>query len=308
MPVPSKRPVRLALLLTACVAPLIAGTTQARADDVGPLPPAPVLSVTLDANSPFVIPGPNPRPAGPVTFQVTSADGAEHWFSPIAFRDGTTPAQWVQELEASFSPDPSVALPALQAVYRDANFAGGLSVIPERGSWFTEDLAPGTYYISDSPPDSEQSTTPPREAVLQVADPSQAARMPRVDAVLSVREDGPKASFVAPCTLPADGTFLIRNPRRSSQPYEFLFRQVAPGTTDADLAAYFGALRQGLTPSENPFVSDEQQGLLPISPGDAAVFHADFTPGRYAMLTYVRDPQTGLPRVWEGTFKIVTFY
>lgn len=275
--------------------------------DAGP----PGVTVTLDDSTPFTIPGPDPRPAGPVTFHVTTADGTDHWFSGITLAPGVTSQQAVQEIEESFSPDPSVALPALRAVYQDVIFVGGLSVIPaDDDSWFTENFTPGTYVMSDAPAGSDNSGGQ-RTTLLTVSAPAGPggdwARLPRIDAVLTVRESGANAAFIAPPRMPADGTFLAVN-GHTSQPYEFLLREVNPGTTDADLQAYFDAVRAGQAPASNPFMTTDQQGLLPISPGHAAVFHASFPPGRYALLSYVRDPATGVARAYEGTFKIVTLY
>lgn len=284
----------------------VAGHNRARAHRPHP----PVLTVTLNDSTPFTIPGPDPLPAGPVAFHVVSADGTDHWFSGITLAPGVTSQQAVQEIEDSYSPDPAVALPALRAVYQDVIFVGGLSVIPsDTRSWFREELTPGTYYMSDSPADSENSADQ-RTVALNVAAPSASSDpgpLPRFDAVLSVRESGANASFVAPSRMPADGTFLAVN-GANSQPYEFLLRQLKPGTTDADLRTYFDAVRAGQTPASDPFLTSYQEGLLPISPGHEAVFHASFTPGVYALLSYVRDPATGVQRAYEGTFKIVTLY
>jgi hypothetical protein len=270
-------------------------------------PQAPAVSVSLNQNTPFAI-SPNPRPAGPVTFRVSSGDGADHWFSGLVFNPGVTPQQAIQEIQQSFSPDPAVALPALKAVYRDITFAGGLSVTSSSPSWFTENLSPGAYQMSDAPPASEDGPSAARYTSLQVNDPWQPAAWPHFGAVLSVRENGGSATFLAPDRLSAHGTFLAVNPRRNAQPYEFLLRQLNPGTTHAQLQAYLTAKGQGQPLPPSPFATDEQQGLLPISPGLASVFHADFTPGTYALLTYVRDPATGVGRAYEGTFKIITLY
>lgn len=307
------RLVACALLAAAVPATALAvgGTAQAvtarHAATHRDAPPAPAVSLSLNPNTPFAI-SPNPRPAGPVTFRVSSGDGADHWFSGLVFNPGVTSQQAIQEIQNSFSPDPTVALPALQAVYRDITFAGGLSVTSSSPSWFTENLSPAAYQMSDAPPGAENSTSGARYTALQVNAPSQRAAWPHFDAVLSVRENGGSASFLAPNRLPAHGAFLAVNPRRNAQPYEFLLRQLLPGTTHAQLQAYLTAKGQGQPLPPSPFATSEQQGLLPISPGIASVFHADFTPGTYALLTYVRDPATGVGRAYEGTFKIVTLY
>jgi hypothetical protein len=266
-------------------------------------PAAPVVSVTLNQNDPFVI-SPNPLSAGPTTISASTTDGNEHQLAALVFNPGVTPAQAVQEIDESYSSDPSVALPALQAVYRDITFSGGLSVAPTGPSWFTENLKPNAYQMADTPEDgaAAQYTT------MQVNDPYQPAAWPHFDAVISVRESDGNARFVAPNFLPANLTFLAVNPKGNSQPYEFLLRQLVPGTTKQDLTAYFAAEEAGQTPTSTVFASPYQQGLLPISPGLAAVVHANFTPGLYALMSYVRDPATGIGRVYEGTFKIITLY
>jgi hypothetical protein len=293
-------------------APIVANVTaqasttrQARHDS--DLPAAPVVSVTLNQNNPFVI-SPNPISAGPTTISASTTDGTEHQLAGLIFNPGVTPAQAVQEIDESYSPDLSVALPALQAVYRDITFAGGLSVAPTGPSWFTENLNPDTYQMSDSPQGAEDSGAGAQYTTMQVNAPYQPAAWPHFDAVIWVHESDGNARFVAPSNLPADLTFLAVNPSRNSQPYEFLLRQLVPGTTEQELAAYFAAVHAGNTPTTSPFASPYQQGLLPISPGMAAVVHADFAPGIYALMSYVRDPATDVGRVYEGTFKIITLH
>jgi hypothetical protein len=313
MPLPIRSHPRLAscvlLAATASALALVAGgtaqavTAQPASHHAG-LSAAPVVNLSMDYTAPFVI---NPQSAGPVTFSVNSGDGQNHWFAGMRYAPGVTAAQATAEIIASYSTDPSVALPALKEVYRDINYSGGLSVTSAGPSWFSESLSPGSYNMSDTPPGSEDNTSASRYTSMQVADPAHRAAWPHVDAVISVVEHGGQASFVAPSRLPANGTFLAINPRRNAQPYEFLLHQLLPGTTAAQFQAWATAKAQGLSPA-SPFASPDQQGLMPISPGDAAVFHANYTPGLYVLVSFLRDPNTGVARTYEGTFKLITLY
>lgn len=106
-----------------------------------------------------------------------------------------------------------------------------------------------------------------------------------------------------PRSWPSRASVLVRN--RAEQPHEVIIVGVAPGTGDADVARYFDAVQNGDTSVPSPFGATVG-GMLAISPGRTAAFRIDLRPGRYCVLSFVRNPRTGVKSAFEGMFATVT--
>ncbi|GLW63937.1 hypothetical protein Arub01_21810 [Actinomadura rubrobrunea] len=305
---PTLRP--LCVLTAALVAPLLPAATgvaparpAAAAVSVPSRPPVVPVEVTADG---FCAPGPDPRPPGLVTFRVTTPDPSGHWWALLRLRDGVTLEQVNQEFADSYSPDPAVALPALRAIYRDVDFRGGVSVTPAGPVSVTSHFEPGTYYMSDTALEGATDGCGTGLTHLQrfrVAGEPRHARPPKVNTVVEAQATDSGQRFVMPGTWPRKASVLLRN--RARQPHEVIIVRVVPGTTDADVARYFDALQNGDTSVPDPF-RETVGGMLAVSPGREGIFQIDLPPGRYAVLSFVRNPQTGVKSAFEGMFKTVT--
>lgn len=67
---------------------------------------------------------------------------------------------------------------------------------------------------------------------------------------------------------------------------------VRPGTSLAELDAFFIAVDAGRRPTGSPFTGGPT-GVVPLSPGQSATLSADLPSGTYALVTWVRDLRTG---------------
>jgi hypothetical protein len=265
-----------------------------------PAPPTVEINTTKDG---FCVPGPDPRPAGPVTFRVSTPETGPRWWQVMRLRGSATIAQVKQEYADSASTDPAVALPALRAIYRDVDFHGGTSVVADRPVSVTTELEQGTYYASDTALEGATDDCGTGRTHLQrlhaVGQPPRpSGRVPvnaRVDAV--VTDAGQR--FVAPSTFPSHASIRVRN--RAHQPHELIVIGVRPGTTDRDVSAFFG----GDTSVPNPFLT-VAGGMLAISPGREAVFRIDLPPGQYCLLSFVKNPNTGIKSAIEGMHKTIS--
>ena len=327
-----QQPARLAatvgLLVIAMVAAAAAAVnaSTARPHAAGHRPGA-VLSVNLTAAG-FTIPGPDPRPAGAATFQVTTPDATGHYFYTARLRGSTTIAeveQWSAEVN---SPVLSVELAAARNLYKWVDYTGGVAVYPATPASLTIGLAPGTYYFFDTPAFSDTDSASLHLGAGASAVQLMAASMPapshlnslqvsprqggapgasprHIDGVIHlVMRDG-KPAYDIPSSLPADGTFVIRNDIH--QPAQAIFRQVAPGTTDAQIQAYFNALLAGGPAPPDPLTSSPG-GIMTISPGDSAIVHLDFPAATYAVLSFLEDPSNGVHLAYEGMHKVVVMH
>jgi hypothetical protein len=147
--------VRLAVTLAAIVAVGVAVPAHpASAEPAGAggaahgIRTAPVLSFDLTTAG-FVLPGPNPRPAGPVTFRATTQDARGHFWSTFKLLNDTDLLQALEWFDLAHSPDKAVALRALRDLYTNVQFTGGIAVYPSSPIGLTVNLTPGLYYITD---------------------------------------------------------------------------------------------------------------------------------------------------------------
>lgn len=258
----------------------------------------------------FCAPGPNTRPPGPLTFRVSTPDAAGHWWALMRLRGTATMDQVRQEFADSYSPDPAVSLPALRAIYRDVDFRGGASVTPDAPVSVTSVFEPGTYYMSDTALEGATDgcgtglTHLQRFRVAGPMRPVRSVRRPRHRTVIEARTTaGGGQRFVMPRSWPSRASVVVRN--RAEQPHEVIIVAVAPGTVDADVTRYFDALQNGDAGVPNPFGATIG-GMLAISPGRVASFRIGLRPGRYCVLSFVRNPQTGVKSAFEGMFTTVT--
>ncbi|MFA1538360.1 hypothetical protein [Actinomadura monticuli] len=304
---PALRALNVLTAALAVAVPPAAAAAPAAAASVAAAPSRPPsipVEVTGDG---FCAPGPNVRPAGPLTFRVSTPDAAGRWWALMRLRGAATMDQVRQEFAGSYSPDPTVSLPALRAIYRDVDFRGGASVTPDAPVSVTSDFEAGTYYMSDTALEGATDGCGTGLTHLQrfrVAGHPRSTPPPRGGTVIEARTTaGGGQRFDMPRSWPSHASVVVRN--RAEQPHEVIIVGVAPGTVDADVLRYFDALRNGDTSVPNPFGATVG-GMLAISPGRTASFRIDLTPGRYAVLSFVRNPQTGVKSAFEGMFTTVT--
>ncbi|MDG4820746.1 hypothetical protein O7635_02630 [Asanoa sp. WMMD1127] len=301
----------LALLTTPLVAtaPATAAPAPPAAQAAAGLPEwlrPPVLPIEIGADG-FAIPGPDPRRTGVVSFRIGTPDPAGYYWGIGRARDGIT-YERVQELERlSSSPDPAVSVPALRALYAAVEYCGGAGTFGGQAPiTATMLLEPGDYQATAR---TAAISPDPNAQVfldsLRVARRPDIALPPRVDAVIRMVEDSAgRTTYALPERLPAHGTYLFVN--ETSQPHEAVFGGVGPTTTDEDVAAYFAAVRAGQRPP--PVFLSRVGGLMAISPGRWLALTVDFTPGRYSVQSFYRNPDTGVGRAYEGMHRVVDLY
>ncbi|MFC4587961.1 hypothetical protein [Sphaerisporangium corydalis] len=290
----------LAALLLAAVPATAAGadaaaTTMAAAH-VTHAPP--VLNITITPQG-FTVPGPNPRPSGLTTFRVETAETTGMWLALIRPKADATWEQVVKSFDDLASPDAQVRLQGLRDQYRYTDFAGGVSVFAGRPVTFTEKLDPGRYYLVGT---SMQGGA--HLETLDVTDERAPAVPPRIDGIIYVTEVAGRPRLILPPRLPATGTFLVRND--SSLPQEFIFVRVPSDATYQTVQAYFDAVRGNTALPPNPLL-ETTAGMLAISPGRTALIHADFTPGRYSILSFLMEPENGIKQAYLGLHREFTF-
>jgi hypothetical protein len=316
-------------IVTVATVGLATPAAQATPAAAPRIPAAPVLPVNLSTAG-FVLPGPNPRPGGVVTFQVSTVDARGHYWSTFKLRNGVTLAQVGQWFADGENPDHTIAFPALHNLYTNVQFTGGVAVFPSTPVGLTMNLTQGTYYITDTlgfqAPSSSQAAirtlgaavrpqaapaaagdpAPSPFAMLEVTSTSQRALPPAFSAVIeAVQHDG-HAVLVPVGRFRAQGSFLFRND--AVLPQEATFLAVAPGVTDQDVSNYYAAIFRGDFTVPSPFVPGPSGGELIISPGEMVIVSLAFTPGRYVALSFPTNWDTGVKQAYEGVHVVVDMH
>ncbi|MFJ8011751.1 hypothetical protein [Streptomyces sp. NPDC096339] len=232
--------------------------------------------------------------AGPVTLRVRSTDPRGAWIGLVRLRPGVPLERYLEDLERAMGDDP---VEGGKAVARDAEMLGGAAVAHAPAA-VTMKLTPGEYHLIDfrdvGLPDLADRVRPVRALAghprTDTADIRPAARI--------TLRDG---AFEAPDVL--SGPVQVVN--RSRQHNEAMLMPVRPGTTLADLDAFFADVDAGRRPSGSPFTGGPT-GVVPLSPGRSAVLTTDLPPGEYALVTWVRDLRTGSMFAARGMRMLIT--
>jgi hypothetical protein len=335
----------LAAVLLLAAGPFAAIANAQTSDASLRLAATPVLNVNLTTQG-FVIPGPNPRDAGLVTFHLTTQERSGHYWATFNLKNGVTfeqVAQWFHDGEV---PDLSISVPALHNLYTNVDFTGGAAVYPVTPIDLTIPLKPNiTTFITDTVlPDFGGGGSAAAAANPVAAKLPAAVRAVGQAADRAIAKGGAAAaSDEAPSPFGiifTTGTTKITRPPAFNSLLEavdvngrakllpvgqfkangaFLFRndatlpqeaqleKVDPGTTDADVQRFFDAQQNHTGGVPYPFRGNPG-GTLLVSKGNWVILGGNFTPGQYCILSFPTDWDTGVKQAFEGVHKVVTLY
>lgn len=238
---------------------------------------APAPEVTI-AVSPAGFTAPATLPAGQVTFTVRSMDPRGAWIGLVRLRRGVTLERYLADLVRAMGDDP---VEGGKDVARDVEMFGGVAVA-EVPAAATMRVPPGEYHLVDfrdvGLPDLADRVHPVRVV------PGGSTEAPRPTARITLRD----GEFEAPARL--CGPVLVVN--RSSQNNEAMLMPVRTGTSLGDVDAFFAEVDAGRYPAQSPFTGGPT-GVVPLSPGHSAILDAGLPAGDYALVTWVRDLDTG---------------
>ena len=111
-------------------------------------------------------------------------------------------------------------------------------------------------------------------------------------------------SYQVPETLPAGETaFKFQNVGK--QKHMAIFVELLKGKTLDDVNKYLAAHGPGGRPPSWVRLVRKAQGFA--KPGATTKFSGEFTPGTYAMLCFIRDPESKKPHALLGMTAAVTF-
>jgi hypothetical protein len=178
------------------------------------------------------------------------------------------------------------------ALERDFELAGGTDV----GSAMCALLRPGTYYALDTTP---ETVTPQQIAPVAVAGAPHAAPLPRLTGAITAV--GAMSWAPAPARMAARGTLAVVN--ASTETHVVSLVRYLPGKDLADLRAVLA------DPDGDPGTVLDQSAHLDsgaVSAGGAQTLSYALPPGRYAVLCFWPDLETGVPHAMMGMVRSIT--
>lgn len=237
--------------------------------------------------------------AGWVTFTTRTRDAEGHQLEGFRTRHGARPRQVVDDITRAVSSDQATSVAGTADTRRDAVLVGGPSADPVTPVSTTIALRAGTYWFFDF----DDFFIPGKHVTLRRMDvvgrfrghhPRAAGRI-----VATMVDDHPR--FRGSRQLPARRTIAVRN--TGDELHEVLIQRVRPRTTDADVQSYY---ESGATDAPSYALEPALRGVAAMDPGRVAYVRFHRLPtGRYALLCFVPDDETGLPHVVEGMHRVL---
>lgn len=240
-------------------------------------------------------------PSGRLRLAVSTSDPSGAWLGLVRLHDGVPVSRYLADLRLAMGSDPASSLEGARRVAGEAVLLGGAAVTPGTPATVTVDVTPGPLLLVDyrdhAEPDLES-----RVRVVTVAAGGREAGLPGTPRDIRLVRAGDGVRFEAPDRLGAGQPCTVTN--ETAQPNEAMLLPVRADVTEADLRAFFAALDRGDRDVRSPFTG-LPVGAVPLSPGRSAVLATDLPAGRYGLVTWVRDLESGRHHAATGAARVV---
>jgi len=256
-----------------------------------------VLRVAI-TNHGMYVKGPTTFPAGRVTMYIDAA-GSDRGIEIARLHDGYSFADFRADVKTANANlegpngDQKKGLKALNHAIANVTAFGGLYAHAgsmRRGAVVLPH-ASNRYVLFDD------TTNVPRSPVhLTVTAPAGAQTLPATSATVVARED---RRWGGNATLPSHGTIKFANHAKVS-PHFVVLAHVKDGTTRQQVIDSFSS------PNPPDFALPGEQDSDIVSPGHAMALHLQLPAGRYALMCFFPDPETGMPHAFMGMVRMVT--
>jgi hypothetical protein len=240
-----------------------------------------VVTVTMDANSMSL--SQQTVAAGRISFKAVSGDGQDHELQVLRLRSGYTQAEFGADMGKVFNGD----VKAIRRVDDHVVFRGGAETHTKPG-YMTVPLKAHTYFLLDIAGNAFTK--------LKVTGSFQHRPAPTARNTITAFSYG----FGLTGALPHQGWIRERNV--SDQPHFFVFNRVKADTTYREVKRYFASGAQG----QPPFALRANISSGVISPYTDQQFYLDLPAGRYVVMCFWPDDDTGMPHAMMGMWKLIT--
>lgn len=262
----------------AAIATTLVGASAASAST-----PAGVPTVTAHISSKSIsLSTGNRLRAGRISFKVVTGKG-DHELQIARLKPGYTLPQASADLSKAFSGD----VDAVRRIDAKIVFLGGAEALPHHPGGFGVSLSAGKYVFLDQNSNAYRIITVYGKPRPQKALPH--------NGNLGVYTYGFDAHV-----LPRSGNVRIFNV--SDQPHFVVFQHVKDGTTNAQVNKLFKSMSQ----KEPSWALKANTSSGVISPGHSQTLHYSLPAGKYLVVCWWPDDDTGMPHAYMGMWKLVT--
>jgi len=223
--------------------------------------------------------------------------GGGSQISLFTLKHGVSVKKFRSDLADEFSQTPRAASRGTRELVRDVRVMGLADIVPGFPEVVTENLTPGTYYLMDL----ANQVMPPALTTLTVRSAQdnieQDSDLRSQLTVMATSAD----RFVAPRSWPHKGTYTFKNVSDTLHMMQIV--PVKPGTTDADITAFFAGKTKNV-----PLIPGPTGGNDVTSPGVTLQVSYNLPAGTYVLLCFVADDMTGMPHAFMGMHKVVVLH
>lgn len=214
----------------------------------------------------------------------------------FSLKGAATTSQVASDLRDEFNQTPATAAKGSRELVRDVNAFGLADVSVGASVTVTANLTVGTYYLMDLA--NFSGTGSPIFTPLRVTAGSGRGPLHGDVSVQATAAD----RFTAPNTWPHTGSYVFANTATDTLHFMDLER-VKPGTTDAQVQAYFNSQSQAAPPFA---LNGPGAGNDVVSPGNTIRVAYNLPAGTYVLLCFIADTTTGMPHAIMGMHKVIT--
>lgn len=223
--------------------------------------------------------------AGRVMFKVVAGDHHGHELQLLRLHHGYTARQAQADFGKAFRGN----VAAVNRVDDHITFLGGAPARPGQPGWFSVNLHANRLMVVDQ--------NGPAATVLRVhGKPASRPTVPHDSRITALSYGFDLSS----ATIPAAGWTLVSN--HSDQPHFVVMNRVKPGTTRKMVRDYFNSGSQ----KQPPWALRASTDTGVISPYRTQTFHYDLPAGRYLIMCFWPDDETGMPHAYMGMWHFVT--
>ncbi len=134
---------------------------------------------------------------------------------------------------------------------------------------------------------------------IRVRGEKRSSSAPRTDGRI-IAKNGP--AWGGASTLPAEGSFLLKNKGNTGVPHFVMLQQVAEGTTNDQVLEFLQSGEEGNPPWALP--ASFETGS--VSPGKSLTANYDLPAGQYVVLCFFPDPKMGgMPHALMGMLEMI---
>jgi len=223
--------------------------------------------------------------AGRVMFKVVAGDGRGHELQLLRLHRGYS----AREAQADFGKAFGGNVAAVNRLDNNITFLGGAPTSPGEPGWFSVDLHANRLMVVDQ--------NGPAATVLKVHGTAPSRPTVPHSSRITTLSYGFDPSLR---NMPANGWTLVNN--HSDQPHFVVMNRIKKGTTGKMVRDYFKSGSQ----KQPPWARHANTSTAVISPYRSETFHYDLPAGRYLLMCFWPDDETGMPHVAMGMWHFVT--